>query len=91
MFEAVFQHALLGGNLSRFIQMLMRTPPAHAKPSAFRCDAERTSLDDFGRLCLLKVRFFAITGGHNDFARQGTIHENRFTLTAADAFAFVIQ
>ena len=90
VFEVVFQHALLGGDLRADIQVLHAAAAADTEVRAIRRYA-----NGLGRSTLLHRRLCHSSAStrdarHHRFAGQPTLDEYGLAVIAGDALAFVI-
>ena len=90
VFEVVFQHALLGGDLRAGIQVLHAAAAADTEVRAIRRYAKRTRSQYLLHRRLVIVRLRPHDARHHRFAGQPSLDEYGLAVIAGDALAFVI-
>ena len=89
--KRILEHALLGGDLRRRVQMLQAAAAADAKMRAQRRDARRAGAQNLGRAGELVARFPAIDFDRDELADQRAFDKYRLAVDARDAAAFLIE
>jgi hypothetical protein len=92
--EVVHQHALLGHDLLRLLQMLQHAAGAHSEVRAARLHALRRGLQHLHRARLVEVAALAGLLGHHHLARQRAGNEGdlaALAVAAGDAAAIVAE
>ena len=89
--QRVLEHALLGGRLRDRIEMLHRTPAAHAEMLAPRYNALGAGLDDACHLGKVVTRPLAIDRIFDPLARKCPLDEDDLAVNVRDPATFVIQ